>query len=291
MQQPATAARSAVLARADLYADALAGGPLAVARQGPILLTGSDRLADETAAELRRLGVSRVVLLGGTAALAPAVEEAVRALGLDVERVSGPTRFGTAASIAELVGGGGAAYLAQGVDPDPARGWPDAVAVGALAAAQGRPILLTAPDALPQETRDALDGVDELVIVGGRAVVSEAVEQDTRSLVTDVSRVAGATRYETSRMIADLHAARGGDPQDTWLVTGSNWPDALAAGPAAAASGGVLLLVDGARLSGSVPTENWLTGRRPVHVTLVGGSAVISEEVRADVARAVGAPP
>lgn len=61
------------------YADALAIGPL-VGTEGPILLTQRDRLPAETAAELRRLKVKEVVIVGGTAAVSAAVEAEISRL-------------------------------------------------------------------------------------------------------------------------------------------------------------------------------------------------------------------
>lgn len=61
------------------YADALAIGPLA-GTEGPILLTRQDRLPRETADELARLKVKRVVIVGGEAAVSAAVEAEISRL-------------------------------------------------------------------------------------------------------------------------------------------------------------------------------------------------------------------
>ncbi len=95
-------AAAAVLARADAFPDALAGGPFARAQDAPILLTATDQLDARTAAELQRLlePGSTVFLLGGQAGLSDAVAAEVAALGYTVERLAGSNRFGTAAAIA-----------------------------------------------------------------------------------------------------------------------------------------------------------------------------------------------
>jgi Tol biopolymer transport system component len=67
------AAEAIVVARADAYPDALAGGPLAAALGAPILLTGSDGLDPILPAEIDRLGARTAYLLGGTGALSAAV--------------------------------------------------------------------------------------------------------------------------------------------------------------------------------------------------------------------------
>jgi putative cell wall-binding protein len=62
-----------VLARADVYADALVAAPLARRLSAPILLTGSDGLDARVAQELGRLNAHRVFVMGGTAALSEQV--------------------------------------------------------------------------------------------------------------------------------------------------------------------------------------------------------------------------
>jgi len=165
-----------VLARADAYADALAGAPLAATLDAPILLTDSAELASEAAEEVARLGAGTAVLLGGDAALSPQVERDLEDAGVGtVRRVAGPDRFATAALIAlELVGSrtGVDAYVVEGSNPEPGRGWPDAVSVAALAASSRAPILLVTRDAIPPDTDDAICDLElRITIVGGADAV------------------------------------------------------------------------------------------------------------------------
>src|SRR5579884_1700253 len=64
-------ATAAVLARSDDFADALAGTPLAVAKNAPLLLTPPTTLDARVSAELQRVvpAGGTVYLLGGTVAL------------------------------------------------------------------------------------------------------------------------------------------------------------------------------------------------------------------------------
>jgi glucose/arabinose dehydrogenase len=57
------------LASGSSFADALSGGPIAGANDGPILLTQRDCVPDTVLAEINRLDPARVVVLGGTAAV------------------------------------------------------------------------------------------------------------------------------------------------------------------------------------------------------------------------------
>lgn len=274
-----------VLARADAYADALAGSSLAFARGAPLLLTASGELSAAARAEIDRLGATRAVLLGGPDALSPALEAAVGELGLTVERLAGRDRFETAGLVAGALPPGQEAYLVEGSSADPRRGWPDAVNASWLAARRGAPILLTTRAELPAATAAALAGrgVERLTVVGGAAAVSDAVAGSAEALGATVERVGGANRYETARALAD----RAGtvDGLTVFLTTGEDYADTLAAGPAVAARAGVLLPIDGRDLRASPATADWLARNRGAvaGAVLVGGPAAIAPEVEADV--------
>ena len=72
-------AKAVVLARADNFPDALAGGPLAAKVGGPLLLTSSGALDDAVKAEIQRVAPkgSTVYILGGSAAIATGVEATI----------------------------------------------------------------------------------------------------------------------------------------------------------------------------------------------------------------------
>jgi Tol biopolymer transport system component len=275
----------AVIARADDYADALAGGPLAVLADGPLLLTTRDRLHPATAAEIRRIGAARAYLLGSDAALSPRVEQDLRAAGVAVTRLGGANRFATARLVAaemEALGGNriSTAYVVEGANSDPRRGWPDAVAAGGLAASERRPILPVLRDRLPADTAAAIDrlGLDHAVIVGGTTAVSAEVADAIAERDVVVDRIAGADRYATAMQVADRAVAAGMSAQRPWIATGCNWPDALAVGPAAAADGGVLLLIDGVDPGRSTATSGWLDTHDCCYerIVLTGGPGAIS---------------
>lgn len=251
-----------------------------------MLLTGSERLHDDAAEVIA--GRERVVLVGSEAALSSRVAEEVRALGVPtVERVAGVDRFDTARLLAERLAaeteGCEHAYLALGRSADPARGWPDAVAVAGLAAAEGAPVLLTDADALPLATAEALAGCATASVVGGTAAVAEDVRAAAeRAVGGPVDRIAGADRYATSAEVAGRTEA----PRTVWLATGENWPDALAAGPAVAAREGALLLVPGTGTGLSEATVEALRALPPVQeMIVVGDDGVLSAGIAAEAGR------
>jgi putative cell wall-binding protein len=167
------------LATGEKFPDALAGGARAARERAPVLLTASGSLPPVTADELRRLAPSRVVVLGGTAAVSDAVLATVRDLtGVTPERVSGIDRYATAAAIAATYEPGVATALATtGLK------FPDALAGVPLAAAASSPILLVADRVQPDvEERLLAMAPRRITVLGGTAAVSQAVADSLQEL-------------------------------------------------------------------------------------------------------------
>lgn len=282
------AADTVVIARADDYPDALAAAPLAGMVDGPVLLTGGDGLHPSLVAELDRLGADTAYLLGGRGALSATIEQDLAAAGItDVKRLAGSDRFATAARVLDELDILGAEFerifIVEGLHQAPDRGWPDALSASGVAARTREPILLVTRDGVPAETAASLQvhADARATIVGGSAAVSDAVAQELAGRVASVERAAGRDRYETSARAADLAVANGASAVHPWLMTGRNWPDALAAASTVARDGGVLLLVDGRDPVGSAATHAWLPGRDIQRGVVVGGTAAITPPVRA----------
>jgi hypothetical protein len=271
-------AGTVVLARADDYADALAGGPLAVAEGAPLLLTDRAGLSPEAAAEIERLGADAALLLGGAGALSEQVEADLVAAGVAVTRVSGANRFATAVAIAERLPFSPEVFVTEGENADRDRGWPDALSASSVASALGQPILLVNRDRLPEETAAFLTEAMNATIVGGTAAVSADVAARVDREVLAVTRIAGGDRYATSRAMADEGLRRGLAPTTTYLATGRAFADGLVAGAAAGAVGGSLLLTDGQAFDAAVGPRTWVRdhSRGIDELRLAGGGAAIS---------------
>lgn len=283
-------ADTVVVARGDDYADALAAAPLAGGADAPVLLSRHGHLPKPTLDEVVRLAPDQAYVLGGRDALAEDVDEQLRRAGVDeVVRLAGENRFDTARLVAERLDSE-QAYVVEGVHPDPSRGWPDAVAVSALAAHEQAPILLTHHDRLPSETEAAVGRLDPetATVIGGPAAVSEDVADELRGDGAAVNRLAGEDRYATSHAVAQASVAAGLDGRRTWLATGQAFPDALAGGPTAAADGGVLLLAHGQDLDHSPTVMDWVDERAGTfeRLVLLGGPAAIDETTRRVLERA-----
>ena len=281
-----------LLARADDFPDALAGSVLAAKLRAPLLLTDADTLSDNTASEVLRLDATEVLLLGGESALSTVVADELRDLGVEVRRIAGADRHATARAIAaEIVGEGEAesAVVARSDD------FPDALAASNLATAILAPIVLTPPDALHPEAAALLaESVEDgagVVVAGGPVAIGKDVLDDLTDEGHGSRRVAGDDRHGTAVAFAvealDLPTRRL-DP--TFVASSATFPDALAAGPVAAALGGVLVLVDPVDADASRATTTFLTSRRDdlgtVHV--LGGDRAISNDVVTTLREATG---
>lgn len=274
-------AQAAVLARADDYPDALAGGPLAAARSAPLLLTSRDGLSAATGAELTRVLApgATVYLLGGGAALSDAVRADVEALGFRVERFSGAGRYDTAAAISAELTAPGAAVVASG------EGFADALSASSVAAREGYPILLTRGGTLSEPTRAYLEqaGVAQVFVVGGGGVVSDAVVAELRATVGQgsVTRIAGADRYATAAAVAQRFFP---DAAAIAVASGRQFPDALAGGPHAAQRDAPILLSGATTLPGG--PFAYVQAGPPDTAVVYGGGQAVGDTVVGDLRRA-----
>jgi putative cell wall-binding protein len=290
---PASAAAVVVASGLD-FPDALAAAPVAAAAGGPLLLNHRDRLAPEVAAEIDRLGPSTVYLMGGEVAQSAAVEADLAARqGIEVVRLAGLNRYATASAAASeavrawreagQAQAGGDVLVASGMD------FPDALAAAPLAAAARMPLLLTDPRAATPETAAALDALNaqSITVVGGPAAVSDAALEQLGAGRAR-RRLGGANRHATALLLANEAAAAGADAGEILVANGRQFPDALAAGPVAAARGGVLLLSEREALPAE--TADFVRARAATLTWLrvAGGPAALAESVVSDLLRAAG---
>lgn len=271
---PATTGGTVAIATGLDFPDALAATPV-TRSAGPLLLVRTDSVPPIVADELKRLAPTKVVVAGGSDVVSDGVVAEIEALvpGVSVERAEGPDRYSTAAALSASAFEPGVpvAYVATGLD------FPDALAAGAAGAHFGGPVLLTKGASLNAAAAAELARLQpkRIVVVGGTSVVSTTAEQQLRSLAPEVVRLAGMDRYETSRAVArDMRGSR--EAEMVALATGTNFPDALSAGPAVAALGGSLVLV-GMTLAPGMAEE--VVRNEPALIVAVGGTSVVPTSV------------
>lgn len=264
-------ADTVVLVRGDHWADAIAGAPLARQLNAPIILTHSNFLFSEVAAELARLRTRRVVVLGGPEAVSMAVSEELKDLGLIVDRICGEDRYDTAARIAQWVAPAGSkrAFLVSGED------FADALSAASYAAADSLPILLTKKDTIPKATESALAalGAPTVLVVGGKSAISDQAIKG----IDDTIRLGGKNRYETNISVTSYFRPYS---SHYFFATGEDFPDALAVSVLAARRGMGLLLI-GKEMQPA--TANYIQ-ENVAGFTLLGGTAAISQQTALNIA-------
>lgn len=199
----------------------------------------------------------------------------VRPAATSVSRISGANRFATAAAVSASANPSGATEVMIATGSD----FPDALAGSAVAGMRSMPILLTASNLLPPETRTELSRLkpQRIWLLGGTGVISESVRAALVPYAStgEVTRVFGADRFATAAEISERWYAPG--VQAAFVAVGTNFADALAGGPAAALRDSPLLLV---RTSGiPTATANELHRLQPQRIYVLGGTAVINNAV------------
>ena len=285
---------SVVLVSGERWADAVVAAPLAGWLDAPVLMTPTDELRADTAEFLERTGVTDVWLVGS------APEGGGRfALGVILELldifpgvlvVSGADHYETGAMAArnidlpgDMSGFGRTAIIASG------EVFADALVAGPFAARGHHPVMLTPRDELHAEvaTNLSLLEIEHVVLMGGTAALSEAVEQSVKDLGIAVTRLAGATRYDTAVKAAELVTDRYTDTagQDCFTTSTIGLArarvpfDSFSAAPLLAQLCAPLVLADPAQIPAD--TAAYLDAAREANPTIelrvFGGDAAVSQ--------------
>lgn len=264
-----------VLARSDQFADGLTGAALAAKVDGPVLITRPDALRADVLAEIQRVlpQGGTVYLLGGTAALGPAVENAVSAAGFVPQRISGTNRYDTAVAVANAIDEAPSQiFVTTGAD------FPDALSAGAAAGVNRGVLVLTNGGYLPAVTREYLGAhrsdTTAIWAIGGPAA-SALGDNATGTF-------AGFTRYDTALQVATFFFDyMGYNTQGVLIASGENFPDALGAGAVGARLYAPVLLTKRGFLHHSVDsfleTHCWYVAWGIV----AGAPGAVDESVRA----------
>ncbi len=277
--------------------DAVAASGLVWAYDAPVLLVrGNDVPASVRTAlqEIRSANTTvTVTIVGGTAAVSANCANQIKSImgAAQVRRpFTGGDRYTTAAGVAALMRKAAAdtsrtmpsvALVANGTNEF---GFYDALALSAVSARTGAPVLFVSKTAVPAATRSMLTTLApaEVVVAGSTAAVSAAVYSGVHGTV----RPAGADRYGTAVAVGRLARTRG------WLagtgvgVAGSVI-DAVSGSGASGRAGEPVLFSEKDRLSATAARYLGELGSVVSSATVYGSSAIVSD---AAVAELKGAP-
>ena len=274
-------AQAVVLARSDFFSDALAGGPLAAAVGGPLLITPgasiSSTLDPRVEAEVERvLPVGDTVyVLGGDLALSPNIDTALEGFGYRVVREAGANEYATAVDIAQQLGNPSTIFEATGLS------FYDALSAVPAAIEDHAAILLTDGATQAPETAAYLAQFpgDIRYAIGGSLAAAGADPGATA--------VFGQDLYSPSAAVASRFFP---DASIFGAATAADFPDALGGGVFMATDGrdGPLLLVN---QSAPLPSEitPYLASLEPSAQGYVfGGPLAVGADVLAALQAAVG---
>ena len=294
----------AVLVSGQSWTDAVVAGSLARALSAPVLLTPPGELRPDTEAFLDNAGVESVIIVGS--ADAPGVSDAVASTlsdaGYSTERVAGTDRYSTGVAVArrlveilaELPGSGPHPGAMGGLGPTAivASGevFADALVSGPVSAYGLHPVLLTPAERLHPDVGAYLEdaGVEHVVLMGGTAALDASVERALKDLGLVVTRLDGATRFETAVLMAELvHGRYSDDPVcfgNTHIgLARARVPfDSFSAAPLLAHRCASLLLTDPTRTNTATSARlstAAASGADALQVHVFGGSAAVSAGV------------
>ncbi|MBQ9841118.1 MAG: cell wall-binding repeat-containing protein [Erysipelotrichaceae bacterium] len=252
------------------FADALAGSFLAAKVGAPILMTDmSVRNIDgiEEYVNFYMKDEGTVYILGGYAAVSARVEKLLA--DYKVVRLAGNNRYETNMKILDEGIDGiyeGKIVVATGTN------FADSLSVSAT----GLPIMLVGKQLTEDQVKFIKDNkITEVVIVGGTSAVSLDIEDQIKGVLssgTVVSRIAGASRYETSTMVAKAFFP---DSKNAVLAYAKNFPDGLSGGALAYSLDAPLILTDGTNYK---VASNYMKDKKIITGYVLGGAKLVTDK-------------
>lgn len=240
----------AVVATGESFADTLAASALAGAHDCPLLLTKPSELSKETRAQIARLGVKHVCIVGGEGSVGRSVESSLASLGVDVVRYGGRDRQATSVQVYQAVREAddkAGRKRSDTVVVATGESYADALCMGPWSFAAHAPILLAdASGRLSDEAVQAIKGdaaVVRVVVVGGTGALGDEVASQLGTGYI-IERLGGANAYQTSALVAEWEVRSGLSWNAPVVASGTNFPDALAGAVLAGRKGSVLLFAD-----------------------------------------------
>ncbi|HWQ73035.1 MAG TPA: cell wall-binding repeat-containing protein [Desulfitobacteriaceae bacterium] len=271
-----------VLASGNDFPDALAASVLAHKLNAPILLvdrttqTSKDAL-DYIETHLQAQGA--VYIAGGNAIIGSDFDIYLSSKGYGVKRLGGFDRYDTNLLIVnELNSTSETVFIASGEN------FPDALSVSSFASHTDSPILLTQANAIPKGIQDYLISKQpkQVYVASGTSVVSSGVENQIQSILpgSKITRFAGYERFDTAALIYNQFAKM---PDNIYIASGLDYPDALSGTVLAAQNGDPILLIDPTTPLAPASIAAYLAklyqnGVSPSVIAL-GGTSVVPDQV------------
>ncbi|WP_407306763.1 cell wall-binding repeat-containing protein [Desulfosporosinus sp. SB140] len=274
----------AIIVSGENFSDALCSAPLAQKYNAPLLLTEMDTLNDQTKAQLSRLKVKEVFIVGGVGVISSDVEQTIKNMGIEVTRIAGNDSYETSVKIAQAMGQVNQAVVASG------ESFSDALSIASIAAMKQMPILLTPKDTLPSSVKTYLKSIQSSYVVGGTGVISDSVFNQLPS----PKRLSGTDKYETNISVIK-EFANDLDFSTCYISTGENFADALSGSALASVTNSPLFLVSNPVEQSTIDYFGSIMGNIKKEV-IFGGTVVVPDSTlttlngASDVSNTLSAP-
>lgn len=269
-----TQSENVILVNGNNFPDALVGASFARLKDAPVLITPSDKLDGNIAAEITRLGAKTVYILGNSESVSTAVENDLKRK-YNVVRIGGAKVFDTAVKVGEEV-----RKIKQfnTVVVASQANFPDALAMAPFSGMNTMPILFSDKQSLRDDTMKAIQdwGIKNVVILGGTGVISDAIDTQLKDKGINVTRLAGQDRYDTALQIIK-HFKPSEGYKNISIATGESYPDALTGAGLAAKNNTPLVLVS--RDSVKTNVAEYINSNKIDNAYIFGGSGVVSDKV------------
>ena len=262
------------------FPDGLAVAGLAGRTRGlTVLVDPDDPDGNARLLELLAPSFTQIVVVGGEAVVPSASLPSPGEPGAPTGRIAGTNRFHTAQVLADAgwPDGTPTVFVATGAN------YPDALSGGAAAAVEGAPVLLVDGGRMPAETDAALRRLapQEIVVLGGTAVIPDAMLVTLGTYAPTVTRLAGPGRQQTAVAVSTDRFAGGAGT--VLMASGDRFGEALIAASAAWAHEAPLLLVGDTAIAPEVLAELDRLGAARMQLLAVEGTVdpTVYQEVAA----------
>ncbi|RAZ69556.1 SpoIID/LytB domain-containing protein [Planococcus maitriensis] len=186
----------------DNSSDALSASAYAAVHQLPILIHTGKKLSDNTAAFMEQGGTEKALIIGGNEAIPENTADALNALNIHSDRISGKTRVDTSLEINRLLPMNGKNLVVGN-----AHSFVDALAGSVLAAKTSSPILMLHPDPtrLPAEHMEQISQLtkDQAYYLGGESVIPSALKTASNEYIgSSLKKHQAVVTYKTGEKVS-----------------------------------------------------------------------------------------
>lgn len=269
---------NAIITTGTTFADSLSGTVLSSKLGAPILFmnTESDtKVYEYISSHVKKGGT--IYVLGSEGAVGADIANRFTQDGYVIRRLGGLTRYDTCQEINSKLNTveGSPVIVASGED------FPDALSISSVAAIKGYPILLTKYNNIPEQTLNQLKKIkpSKIYVIGGSAVISDITANALKSYSSDVTRIYGADRYETSLNICKTFKLSNN--LTIAIATGTNFKDALAGSTVAAKNNIPILLVN----KDVAKVKQYLDTNQYRNLIILGDTEAVSSDIENTLAK------